>query len=87
MRSIFPETLAPPNTATNGRWGVIEGAAEILQLLFHQEPGHRGLEQLGDCLGAGMGPVCGAEGIVHVQVTESPAKTWASSGSFFSSPG
>ena len=49
---------------------LLEGGAEVLQLLLHQKPGDRGLEQMGHRLGGGVGAVRRAEGVVHVEIAQ-----------------
>ena len=49
---------------------MIERLAEVLELLFHQEAGDRRLEQVRHRLGAGVGPVGRAEGVVDVEIAE-----------------
>ena len=39
MTSILSDTLAPPRIATNGRSGLLDALAQVLELLLHQEPG------------------------------------------------
>ena len=43
---------------------------QVAELLLHQEAGHRGLEYPGDGLGAGMGAVGRAEGVVDIEVAQ-----------------
>ena len=70
MTSILSETFAPPSTATNGRSGELEGAAEVLQLVFHQEARGRLRQQLRHALGGRVRAVARPERVVHVQVGE-----------------
>ncbi len=41
MRSILPLILAPPSTATKGRFGFVQRFAQVAELLLHQEAGRR----------------------------------------------
>jgi hypothetical protein len=47
-----------------------ERLAEVLELLLHEEPGDGRLEHPGHGLGARVGPMGRAEGIVHVEVAQ-----------------
>ena len=68
MTSIFPETLAPPMIATNGRFGALDRVAEEVELLLHQVA-RRPLGQV-HAHHRAVGPVGGAEGVVDVDVAE-----------------
>ena len=70
MTSIFPEIFEPPSIATNGRFGFVERIAEVVELLLHEETGHRRREVLGDAGGAGVRAMRRAERVVHVEVAE-----------------
>ena len=48
----------------------IERLPQVLELLLHQEPGHRRLEQVRHALGRGVGAVRRAERVVHVHVAK-----------------
>jgi hypothetical protein len=41
------EIFAPPTMAANGPRGLGERAAQVLELLLHEEPGRGGLERSG----------------------------------------
>ena len=84
MTSIFDDTFEPPMMATNGRAGFAQRLAQVVQLLLHQVPGRRLGQVLGDALGAGVGPVGGAEGVVDVDSAKL-ASCLAKAGSFSSS--
>ncbi len=68
MTSIFPETFAPPMIATNGRFGVFDRVAQEVELLLHEVAGRALLER--DAGHRAVGPVGGAEGVVHEHVAE-----------------
>ncbi len=70
MRSILPLILAPPSTATNGRFGLVQRLAEVAELLLHQKARHGRLEEPRHRLGARVRPVGGAERVVHVEIAE-----------------
>ena len=50
--------------------GVLQGPAQILQFLFHEQSGGGFLHELGDADGGGVGAMRRAEGIVDVEVGE-----------------
>ncbi len=54
--------------ATKGFSGDFEGLAEVGDLLFHQQAGDGGLEEVGDAFRGGVGAMGGAEGVVDVDV-------------------
>ena len=86
ITSILPEILAPPSTATNGRRRGLQGAAEVVQLLLHQQAGHARREEAGHALGGGMGAMGGAEGVVDKEVAQrAPAAARRPDRSFSSS--
>ena len=71
-RSITPtlsETLAPPRTTTSGRCGRLDDRGQLGHLALQQQAGVAG-QVVGDALGAGVGAVGGAEGVVDVEVGE-----------------
>ncbi len=70
MTSILPEILEPPRMATKGRVGLLEGLAEVVQLLLHEEAGGGLLDEVGDALSGGVGAMGAAEGVVDVDVAE-----------------
>ena len=67
--AILSETFAPPEMATNGRFGMLQRAAEEGQLLLHQEAGDGG-QIMRDALGAGVRAVRRAEGVVDVDIAQ-----------------
>ena len=69
MTPILSETLAPPRTTTSGRCGRLDDPGQLGQLALEQQPGVAG-QQARDALGAGVGAVGGAEGVVDVEVGE-----------------
>ena len=70
ITSSLSDTLAPPRTATNGPLRALEHAAEVLDLLRHQQPGRRLLDVMDDALGRGVRAVRRAERVVDVDVGE-----------------
>ena len=70
IRSILPLILAPPSTATNGRFGLVQRLAEVAQLPLHQEAGDRRLEHPRHRFGARVRAVGRAEGVVHVEIAQ-----------------
>ncbi len=70
----LPGDLGPAEDGDEGALGVVEGAAEVLQLALHQQAGHGEAAAAADHLryagGGGVGAVGGAEGVVDVEVPE-----------------
>ena len=60
--------LGAAHDRRQGTLGLIDGALEVLEFLLHQVAGHAGLEVGGDAFGGGVGPVGGAEGVVHIHI-------------------
>ncbi len=56
--------------ATNGRAGECSAFPRYSSSLFHQQPGCRALHKFGDSNSRGVGPMRGAEGVVHVVIRE-----------------
>jgi len=50
--------------------GVLQDAAQILQLLFHEQPGSGFLHELSDANRGSVGTMGGAEGIVDIEIGE-----------------
>ena len=69
MTPILSLTLAPPRTTTSGRSGDSTTARQLVHLALEQQAGVAG-QAVGDPLGAGVGAVGGAEGVVDVEVGE-----------------
>ena len=67
--AILSETFAPPEMATNGRFGCSSAAPRKFELLLHQEARDGG-QVVRDALGAGVGAVRGAKGVVDVDIAE-----------------
>jgi len=47
---------------------LIDGALQILQFLFHQQPGHAGLQGIRSRPAVEHGPGGGAKGIIHIDI-------------------
>ena len=70
MTSILSETFAPPRIATKGFSGCFQSFAQVVQLLFEQQPG-RGLgDEMSDALGRSMRPVSASEGVIYIDVAK-----------------
>jgi hypothetical protein len=67
MTSILLDTLEPPMTATNGRFGLLS-ASPVVQLLLHQKAGRRLRHEARDPLRRGVRAVGAAEGVVDVEI-------------------
>ena len=50
--------------------GVFDGAFEVFDFFLEEEAGGRGGNEFGDADGGGMGPVCGAERVVDIDIAE-----------------
>ena len=87
MTSSLSETLAPPRIATNGRSGIAQRLAEVLDLGRHQEAGRRLRDVVHDAFGGGVRAVRRSERVVHVDVGQRSASALANAGSFASSSG
>ena len=69
MTAILSATLAPPSSASRGRAGRSRIFERVRTSAFEQAT-RGGGQQVGDALGAGVGPVGGAEGVVDVHIGE-----------------
>ena len=60
--------LGAADDGHEGLFGRFQGLAEIGDLLFHQQAGDGGLEEVGDAFSGGVGAMRGAEGVVDVDL-------------------
>ena len=65
---ILEDTLEPPTMAAKGRFGVGDGAVEVVELLLEEEAGDGRGEELSHARGGRVRAVRGAEGVVDVEV-------------------
>ena len=68
ISASLSETLAPPRIADERALRRSKIRPRAVELLLHQEPGHRRLEVPRDAVGRGVGAVGGGEGVVDVDV-------------------
>ena len=62
--------LGAPQDGQEGPLGVLHGVAQVLDFLLHQVAHGGFLHVIGDAGGGAVGPVAGAEGVVHVDVAK-----------------
>ena len=55
--------------------GSSQRGAKVLQLLFHQQPGHGRPQMLRDAFGRSVSPMCRPECVVHIEVAKLSQRT------------
>jgi len=70
LRRLVMEATRTLQHGYEGTRRILQRGAEVVELLLHQQAGHRGLEVVRDAFSRRMRPMCRTKGVVHVEITQ-----------------